>query len=155
MLGDNIGYWVGRRAGWPLILRVGGWLGQGPAQLEVLRERFLRHAGKSVLLGRFVAVLRVVAGPMAGAVGMPYGRFLLCNCVGALLWSGLMVGIAWLGGRWVPFDRLLESVIQFGLGVLVLVAVLVLLPRLISRLETLAAPTDGSTRVTASDQRSD
>jgi membrane protein DedA with SNARE-associated domain len=155
MLGDNIGYWVGRRAGWPLILRVGGWLGQGPAQLEVLRERFLRHAGKSVLLGRFVAVLRVVAGPMAGAVGMPYGRFLLCNCVGALLWSGLMVGIAWLGGRWVPYDRLLEGVIQFGLGVLVLVAVLVLLPRLISRLETLAAPTDGSTRVTASDQRSD
>jgi hypothetical protein len=66
-----------------------------------------------------------------------------------------MVGIAWLGGRWVPFDRLLESVIQFGLGVLVLVAVLVLLPRLISRLETLAAPADGSTRVTASDQRSD
>ena len=155
ILGDNIGYWVGRRAGWPLILRVGGWLGQGPAQLEVLRERFLRHAGKSVLLGRFVAVLRVVAGPMAGAVGMPYGRFLLCNCVGALLWSGLMVGIAWLGGRWVPFDRLLESVIQFGLGVLVLVAVLVLLPRLISRLETLAAPADGSTRVTASVQRSD
>ena len=155
ILGDNIGYWVGRRAGWPLILRVGGWLGQGPAQLEVLRERFLRHAGKSVLLGRFVAVLRVVAGPMAGAVGMPYGRFLLCNCVGALLWSGLMVGIAWLGGRWVPFDRLLEGVIQFGLGVLVLVAVLVLLPRLISRLETLAAPADGSTRVTASDQRSD
>ena len=155
ILGDNIGYWVGRRAGWPLILRVGGWLGQGPAQLEVLRERFLRHAGTSVLLGRFVAVLRVVAGPMAGAVGMPYGRFLLCNCVGALLWSGLMVGIAWLGGRWVPFDRLLEGVIQFGLGVLVLVAVLVLLPRLISRLENVAAPAAGSTRATASDQRSD
>jgi membrane protein DedA with SNARE-associated domain len=137
ILGDNIGYWVGRRAGWGLILRVGGWLGQSPTDLDKLRERFLRHAGKSVLLGRFVAVLRVVAGPMAGAVGMPYGRFLLCNGIGALLWSTTMVSIAWVGGRWLPFDRLLEGVIQFGLGVLVLVGLLVLLPRLISRFEGL------------------
>ena len=118
VLGDNIGYWVGRRAGWGLILRVGGWLGQSPAELDKLRERFLKHAGKSVLLGRFVAVLRVVAGPMAGAVGMPYGRFFLCNLVGALLWSSTMVSLAWLGGRWVPFDRMVEGVVQFGLGAL-------------------------------------
>jgi membrane protein DedA with SNARE-associated domain len=137
VLGDNIGYWVGRRAGWPLILRVGGWLRQSPAELEKLRERFLRHAGKSVLLGRFVAVLRVVAGPMAGAVGMPYGRFLLCNLVGALRWSTTMVSLAWLGGRWVPFDRMVEGVVQFGLGALAVVAVLLLVPRLFSRLETL------------------
>jgi membrane protein DedA with SNARE-associated domain len=155
ILGDNIGYWVGRRAGWGLILRVGGWLGQSPTDLDKLRERFLRHAGKSVLLGRFVAVLRVVAGPMAGAVGMPYGRFLLCNCLGALLWSGSMVGIAWLGGRWVPFDRLLEGVIQFGLGVLVLVAVLILLPRLIGRLENLAAPADTAKPLETSDHQPD
>ena len=60
ILGDNIGYWVGRRAGWNLILRVGGLLRQSPEQLDRLREQFLRHSGKSVLLGRFVAVLRVV-----------------------------------------------------------------------------------------------
>jgi len=137
VLGDNIGYWVGRRAGWPLILRVGGWLRQSPAELEKLRERFLRHAGKSVLLGRFVAVLRVVAGPMAGAVGMPYGRFFLCHLVGALRWSTTMVSLAWLGGRWVPFDRMVEGVVQFGLGALAVVAVLLLVPRLFSRLETL------------------
>ena len=135
VLGDNIGYWVGRRAGWGLILRVGGWLRQSPAELEKLREQFLRHAGKSVLLGRFVAVLRVVAGPMAGAVGMPYGRFFLCNLVGALLWSTTMVSLAWLGGRWVPFDRMVEGVVQFGIGALVVVAVLLLLPKVFSRLE--------------------
>jgi membrane protein DedA with SNARE-associated domain len=135
VLGDNIGYWVGRRAGWGLILRVGGWLGQGPAELDKLRERFLRHAGKSVLLGRFVAVLRVIAGPMAGAVGMPYGRFFLCNLVGALLWSSTMVSLAWLGGRWIPLDRMVEGVVQFGLGALAVVAMLLLLPRLFSRLE--------------------
>jgi membrane protein DedA with SNARE-associated domain len=135
MLGDNIGYWVGRRAGWGLILRVGGWLRQSPEQLEVMRNQFLRHAGKSVLLGRFVAVLRVVAGPMAGAVGMPYGRFLLCNCLGAVLWAGTMVSLAWLGGRWIPFERMVRGVLEFGIGALLLVVLLLIVPRLLGRLE--------------------
>ena len=135
ILGDNIGYWVGRRAGWGLILRVGRLLRQSPEQLERLREQFLRHSGKSVLLGRFVAVLRVVAGPMAGAVGRPYPRFLLCNVIGAVLWASTMVGLAWLGGRWVPFETMMRSVIQFGLGALALIVVIVVLPRLLSLLE--------------------
>jgi membrane protein DedA with SNARE-associated domain len=135
VLGDNIGYWVGRRLGWGLILKVGRWLGQSPAQLEKLREQFLRHAGKSVLLGRFVAVLRVVAGPMAGAVGMPYPKFLLCNVVGATLWASTMVSLAWLGGRWIPVERMVKGVVEFGLGALVLVALIVLLPKLLSRFE--------------------
>jgi len=135
VLGDNIGYWVGRRLGWDLILKVGRWLGQSPAQLEKLREQFLRHAGKSVLLGRFVAVLRVVAGPMAGAVGMPYPKFFLCNVVGATLWAITMVSLAWLGGRWIPVERMVKGVVEFGLGALVLVALIVLLPRLLSRFE--------------------
>ena len=135
VLGDNIGYWVGRRLGWGLILKVGRWLGQSPAQLEKLRDQFLRHAGKSVLLGRVVAVLRVVAGPMAGAVGMPYPKFLLCNVVGATLWATTMVSLAWLGGRWIPVERMVKGVVEFGLGALVLVALIVLLPRLLSRFE--------------------
>lgn len=135
MLGDNLGYWVGRRAGWGLILRVGRLLRQSPEQLDQLREQFLRHANASVLLGRFVAVLRVVAGPMAGAVGMPYPRFLLCNAAGALLWAGSMVSLAWLGGRWIPFSQMVGGVIDFGLGALLLVAVLVVVPKLLSRLE--------------------
>ena len=135
VLGDNIGYWVGRRLGWGLILKVGRWLGQSPAQLEKLRDQFLRHAGKSVLLGRFVAVLRVVAGPMAGAVGMPYPKFLLCNVVGATLWATTMVSLAWLGGSWNPVERMVQGVVECGLGALVLVALIVLLPRLLSRFE--------------------
>jgi membrane protein DedA with SNARE-associated domain len=135
MLGDNLGYWVGRRAGWPLILRVGRLLGQSPEQLERLRESFQRHAGKSVFLGRFVAVLRVVAGPLAGAVHMPYRRFLICNTAGALLWASTMVGLAWLGGRWVPLNAMVRGVVEFGLGALLLLALVVFLPRLLSRLE--------------------
>ena len=132
MVGDSIGYWVGRRAGWPLLLRVGRWLRQSPEQMETLRIQFLNHAGKSVLLGRFVAVLRVVAGPMAGAVGMPYGRFLVFNCTGALLWATTMVSLAWLGGRWIPFQRMVEGVLEFGIGALVLLALIVAVPKLLS-----------------------
>ena len=132
MVGDSIGYWVGRRAGWPLLLRVGRLLRQSPGQMETLRIQFLNHAGKSVLLGRFVAVLRVLAGPMAGAVGMPYGRFLVFNCTGALLWATTMVSLAWLGGRWIPFQRMVEGVLEFGIGALVLVALIVAVPKLVS-----------------------
>ena len=135
VLGDNIGYWVGRRLGWTLLLRVGRLLRQQPDQMELWRERFLRHAGLSVFLGRFVAVLRVLAGPMAGAVAMPYRRFLLCNLAGAVLWAGTMVSLAWLGGRWIPISRLLSGVVQFGFGALLLVTLIVLLPGLISRWE--------------------
>jgi len=133
VLGDNLGYWVGRRLGWPVMVRVGGWLGQRPEQLERLRQRFLRRAGLSVFLGRFVAVLRVLAGPLAGAVAMPYRRFLLCNLAGALLWASTMVSLAWLWGRWIPIDRMLEGVVEFGLAALGLVVLLVLLPRLLER----------------------
>ena len=135
ILGDNIGYWVGRRAGWSFLLRVGAFLRQSPEQMERLRESFLRHAGKSVLLGRFVAVLRVIAGPMAGAVGMPYRRFLICNAVGACLWAITMVSLSWLGGRWIPFEKMVKGVVEFGLGALLLVAITLLLPKLLERFE--------------------
>ena len=132
MVGDSIGYWVGRRAGWPLLLRVGRLLRQSPEQMETLRTQFLNHAGKSVLLGRFVAVLRVLAGPMAGAVEMPYGRFLVFNCSGAVLWATTMVSLAWLGGRWIPFQRMVQGVLQFGIGALVLLGLIVAVPKLVA-----------------------
>ncbi len=135
VLGDNLGYLVGRRLGWSAVLKVGALLRQRPEQMERWRERFLRHAGLSVLLGRFVAVLRVLAGPMAGAVGMPYRRFLLCNVCGAVLWAGAMVTLAWFGGRWIPLERMLSGVVEFGLGALLLVVLILVVPRLLSRWE--------------------
>ena len=135
ILGDNLGYWLGRRLGWAVMLRLGRLLRQSDGQMEELQVRFLLHAGKSVFLGRFVAVLRVIAGPMAGAVGMPYRKFLLCNAAGALVWATTMVSLAWLGGRWIPFQSMAKGVVEFGLGALVLVVLLLLIPRLMSRLE--------------------
>jgi membrane protein DedA with SNARE-associated domain len=138
VLGDNIGYWVGRRLGWGFMVRVGRLLRQTPEKMESLRSGFLSHAGKSVFLGRFVAVLRVLAGPMAGAVGMPYGRFLLCNAGGALLWATTMVGLAWIGGRWIPFRQMAAGVVELGLGLLLIVLLVLVVPRLLARLEARA-----------------
>jgi len=144
VLGDNLGYWVGRRFGWQLLLRAGRLLGRSPDQLEQLRTAFLRRARLSVVLGRFVAVLRVLAGPMAGAVGMPYRAFVLCNLAGALLWSATMVTLAWQLGRWIPLARMLQGVVEAGLLALLLVVLLVAIPRLLTRLENrFEAPQDG------------
>jgi len=143
VLGDNLGYWVGRRAGWNLILRVGGLLRQSPEQMEASRLRFLRHSGKSVFLGRFVAVLRVIAGPMAGAVGMPYRRFLLFNFAGAVLWASTMVSLAWLGGRWIPMEAMLKGVLQFGLGALLVTLMVILLPKALAMVQTRLFPASG------------
>ena len=142
ILGDNLGYWLGRRAGWGLLLRLGRLLGRRPEQMEALRERFLRHAGKSVLLGRFVAVLRVLAGPIAGALHMPYARFLLFNMLGAVLWATTMVGLAWIGGRWIPFETMVKDVVAFGLGALVLLVVVLMVPKLVERFEGAALEGD-------------
>lgn len=133
IVGDNIGYWIGRRAGWPLVLRIGRLLRLTPERLEPLRQSFSSQAGRAVLLGRFVAVLRVLAGPLAGAVGMPWPRFLLCNSLGAVLWAATMVSLAWLGGRWLPMERLLQSVVQVGIAALVLVLITLVVPKLLDQ----------------------
>lgn len=135
ILGDSIGFWIGRRAGWPLLVRMGRLLRRRPEQMEAFREAFLRHSAKSVFFGRFVTVLRVLAGPMAGAVGMPYRLFLICNASGAILWATVMVTLAWLGGRWIPLERMVRGVLEFGLGALVLLVLIVLVPALLARLE--------------------
>jgi membrane protein DedA with SNARE-associated domain len=135
VLGDNLGYWAGRRFGWGLMLGAARLLRRTPTELETLRVTFLRHARLSVLLGRFVTLLRVLAGPIAGAVAMPYGAFFVCNLTGALLWATTMVSLAWLGGRWIPLEQMLSGVIEFGLAALVLVLLLVVLPRLLKRFE--------------------
>ena len=136
ILGDNLGYWVGRRIGWGLMLRAGKLLRQSPEQLERLRSQFLRHAQLSVFLGRFVTLLRILAGPMAGAVAMPYRSFLACNVAGALLWASTMVSLAWLGGRWIPLERMLSGVADVGLVALLLLTLVIVVPRLLARFET-------------------
>ncbi|MDS3860395.1 DedA family protein [Thermosynechococcaceae cyanobacterium BACA0444] len=114
-LGDNFGYWLGRLGGWPLLLKIGEFFKLDVTQLEDLRNRFSCNAPRAVFLGRFVALLRIFAGPLAGISQMPYGQFLLCNVAGAALWAGVMVSLAYFAGRLVSLETLVSWVAQFSL----------------------------------------
>lgn len=119
-LGDNFGYWIGYYGGWPFLLRIGKLLRVSESQLLSVRERFTKNADKAVLLGRFVALLRVLAGPLAGIVRMPYWQFLLCNLIGAATWASVMVSLTYFLGRLIPLDVLVGWIAQFtGLALII------------------------------------
>ena len=108
-LGGTIGYWIGRTGGWALLLRLGRLLRFQDSQLEELRQQFSQNAGKAVFFGRFVALLRVFASPLAGIAEMPFLEFTLYNIVGALAWATTMVSLAFFAGQLVPLEKLLGS----------------------------------------------
>ena len=87
ILGDNIGYFVGRRCGLPLARRYGGWIGLDERRLGLGRLLFERHGGKILFFGRFVAFLRIFAAFLAGVNGLSWGRFLFFNATGACVWA--------------------------------------------------------------------
>ena len=76
---------------------------------------------KAVIFGRFVALLRIFAGPLAGIAQMPYWKFLLCNLLGASLWGTTMVTLAFFVGRLIPLATLVSWVTQFTVAALALV----------------------------------
>lgn len=121
VVGDSIGYWIGFYGGWPLLRRLGGFFRIDEATLDNVRKQFSRNADKAVIFGRFVALLRIFAGPLAGIAQMPYWKFLLCNLLGASLWGTAMVTLAFFVGRLIPLATLVGWVAQFTVAALVLV----------------------------------
>jgi membrane protein DedA with SNARE-associated domain len=90
IIGDNIGYAIGRRFGSPLLRRFGPQLGITEDRIRLGRYLFLKHGGKVVFFGRFVAWLRAIAAVLAGVNHMPWGRFLVFNAAGGLAWATLV-----------------------------------------------------------------
>jgi membrane protein DedA with SNARE-associated domain len=89
IIGDNAGYWVGREFGFPLIYKYGKHVGVDEGRLKVAQYLFLRHGGKIVFFGRFVAILRAFAAFLAGVNHLPWPRFLLFNALGGIVWASL------------------------------------------------------------------
>lgn len=123
VLGGNIGYWVGRTGGWQLLVGVGKLFRVPESQIESLRSQFAENAGKAVFVGRFVALLRIFASPLAGIAMMPYWKFSLYNTAGAVTWATVMVSLSYFAGQLVPLDRLIAlasqfSLVAFGIAVL-------------------------------------
>jgi len=131
ILGDNFGYWIGKWGGFPLLLRVGKLLRISEEQLRRLREQFGNNAAKAVFFGRFVALLRIFAGPLAGISEMPYGKFFICNAAGAGVWASVMVSLSFFVGRLVPLEKLVSGVASFSIGALLLLILAIAIPRLL------------------------
>jgi len=86
--GDNAGFWIGRTVGLPWLMRHQSTLRLTTRRLKLGQYLFLRHGGKVVFFGRFVAVLRALAALLAGVNCMDWRRFLLFNAMGAIVWAG-------------------------------------------------------------------
>jgi len=89
IVGDNIGYWVGREFGFPIVYRYGRYIRIDEGRLKVAQYLFQRHGGKIVFFGRFVAVLRAFAAFLAGVNHLAWPRFLFFNALGGLAWATL------------------------------------------------------------------
>jgi membrane protein DedA with SNARE-associated domain len=87
IVGDNIGYWLGREFGTRLLERYGHYVGLGPQKLRLGQYLFYRWGGAIVFFGRFFAVLRVLAASLAGANHLPLGRFFVYNATGGVVWA--------------------------------------------------------------------
>jgi membrane protein DedA with SNARE-associated domain len=124
-LGDNCGYWIGRWGGWNFLLKAGKFFKISEHRLEKARQQFSDNAARAVFFGRFVALLRVFAGPMAGIVKMPYGQFLLCNFGGATLWATITVTLSFFLGRLMPLEQLVSLAAKFGIIALIVVVICV------------------------------
>ncbi|GGT42247.1 DedA family protein [Streptomyces purpureus] len=90
IIGDSIGYAIGRRGGRPLLAWLGGKFPKhfSEANIAMAERSFEKWGMWAVFFGRFVALLRIFAGPLAGVLRMPYWKFLIANVFGGILWAG-------------------------------------------------------------------
>jgi membrane protein DedA with SNARE-associated domain/membrane-associated phospholipid phosphatase len=136
ILGDSIGYELGRRMGRSWLVRSGRWVGLGAAQLERVDAFFARHGGKTVFLGRFVGFLRALAPFVAGSSRMPYRQFLPYNVLGGILWSLSFVLLGYFfGASWQVAEHWIGRASAIVGGVLLLVIALLWLWRWLTRHE--------------------
>lgn len=120
ILGDNIGYVIGRSIGFRLIRRYGRRIGLSEARIRLGRYLFQRHGSKVVFFGRFIAVLRTFTALLAGANRMDWRRFLLANGLGGITWASLYGFGAYALGREI---HRVETPVAIGLGAIGAVAI--------------------------------
>lgn len=127
-LGGNFGYWIGRYGGWPLLLRFGKIFRFREEKLYELKDKFSENAGKTVFIGRFLALLRVFASPLAGIAEMPYLKFMIYNVAGAATWGFVMVTLAFFAGQVVPLEQLVAWAAKFAVFALMIVVAWIAIP---------------------------
>jgi membrane protein DedA with SNARE-associated domain len=130
LVGDTLGYELGRWGGRPLLERYGHLVYLKPRHLARAEAFIARYGTKAVFFGRFIAILRTYSAFLAGVSRLPYPRFLLFNAAGGILWA---LTYGWLGAafgsQWPLIQLWAGRAGLLMLGLLVLVALAVLLGR--------------------------
>ncbi|MFB3915471.1 MAG: DedA family protein [Terriglobales bacterium] len=129
--GDNLGYIIGHHGGRPLLERYKHLFRISQAHIDRAEKLFARHGPPTVFVARFIFGMRILAGPLAGVLRMPWKAFLLFNFLGAVLWVSVISSIGYLFGR--NWSKLLRIVRNVNVGVLILVGVVVLVLWLLHR----------------------
>lgn len=101
ILGDSVGYWFGNKTGPRIFTRENSLLFRRK-NLLAAKAFYDRHGGKTLILARFMPFIRTFAPIVAGAVEMPYGKFLLYNVVGGLLWGAGVTAAGYYLGQTIP-----------------------------------------------------
>jgi membrane-associated protein len=139
VVGDQIGYWIGRTAG-PALYRREDSLFFRRSHLQRAHEFYEKYGGRAVIFARFVPIVRTFCPPVAGAARMPYWRYLVFDIFGGVFWVGAMILGGYFLGRSVP------NIGQRIHYVIAVVVVLSVLPAVISILRARRAVARGEAR---------
>jgi membrane protein DedA with SNARE-associated domain/membrane-associated phospholipid phosphatase len=127
VLGDTTSFFIGRRLGRNFLERHGPRVKITPDRLQQVEGYFDRHGGKTILIGRFIGLVRALAPFIAGTSGMAYKRFLPYSVVGCGLWSTVFCVLGYI--FWRSFDQVAhiagQAIFGFGLTVAVIVGIVV------------------------------
>lgn len=148
VIGDNIGFVIGRRGGRALIDRYGRFIGATPERFGKAERFFLRHGHWIVIVARFVEGLRQLNGIIAGASGMRWRTFAAAQSLGAALWVGCWTAVGYTAGSHI--SAIYDTVARAGyviVGVLVVAVGVWSLRRLRRRRRAADVPDDDVTPV--------
>ncbi|MDJ0800200.1 MAG: DedA family protein [Calothrix sp. MO_167.B12] len=128
VIGGTCGYWIGRIGGWSLLVKLAKIVRISEARIINIKEQFSENAAKTVFFGRFFALLRIFASPLAGIAEMSFVRFMIYNFAGAMAWASVMVTLAFFAGRIISLEQLVTWVSQFALLALLILLALIFIP---------------------------
>src|SRR6516162_2032130 len=121
VLGDNIGYAIGRFGGRAIVLRWGKYVGMTAERLDKAEDFFNRHGGKIITIARFIEGLRQANGIIAGIIKMHWLKFVAFNALGAALWVGTWVTIGYFAGQHIA--TIYHYITQYSYYLLIVLAV--------------------------------
>jgi membrane-associated protein len=114
-LGDNLGFAAGYYGGRPLLVRYQTLFRVQKRTLERGEQLFARYGSVTIFFARFVFGLRIIAGPLAGVLRMPWRKFMIFNFLGAALWVTVIAGAGYLFGQ--QWERLQQDVRRIDIAV--------------------------------------